>query len=89
MNDKKTIYDKKTLEKELKEVKENLKNILDRITSQKINRNSSTTNTDKTNDIPQTFEEMDWEIVLGLINEIYQLTTEFNQVTLEAKNDSK
>ena len=82
-------YDKKALEKELTEVKENLQNILNRITSQKNNRNSSTTNNDNTNNIPETFEKMDWEIVWVLINEINQLITELNQVTLEVKNESK
>ena len=86
---KEPMYDKKILEKELQDVKQNLQNILDRIILQKTNRNSSTTNTDKINDIPQTFEEMDWEIVWRLINEVYQLTTVLHQVTSEAKNESK
>ena len=82
------MYDKKTLEKELQDVKQNLQNILDRIIAQQINRNSSTTNTDKINGIPKTFEEMDWEIVGKLIDEICQLTAELNQVT-GGGNDSK
>ena len=89
MNNKKTMYDKKTLEKELEDVEQNLQNILNRIISQKFNRNFSTTNTDKTNNIPQTFEEMDWEIVRRLIDEIYHLTLELHQVTLEDNYESK
>ena len=80
-DNKEYMYDKKTLEKELQGVKQNLQNILDRIIAQQINRNSSTTNTDKINGIPQTFEEMDRKTVKKLIGEIRQLTAELNQVT--------
>lgn len=83
------IYDKQTLQDELQSTKENLQNIVDRIAFYKSQRNTSTTNVDQSNGIPQTFEEMDYETICGLISEIYRLSTELYQLTMEVKNVCK
>ena len=75
------IYDKQTLENDLKSVMENLQNILNRITVNKIQRNTSTTNIENNTDLPQTFEKMDLEIIYGLVDELCRITEKLRKET--------